>query len=80
MGERNEVSSSSGCFCFSRIECIVPTKGAAMDNGFAEWGGYMDAKITKLEEQFSAASNPFKKTDLFAGISIYVNGHTKLKV
>lgn len=36
----------------------------------------MDAKITKLEEQFSAASNPYKKTDLFAGISIYVNGHT----
>ncbi|XP_065362220.1 DNA repair protein Rev1 [Calliphora vicina] len=48
----------------------------AMNNGFEEWGGYMDAKITKLEEQFSAASNPYKKTDIFAGISIFVNGHT----
>uniref|UniRef100_A0A1A9WC86 DNA repair protein REV1 n=1 Tax=Glossina brevipalpis TaxID=37001 RepID=A0A1A9WC86_9MUSC len=47
-----------------------------MDNGFDEWGGYMQAKITKLEEQFSNASNPFKKTDLFAGISIFVNGLT----
>lgn len=36
----------------------------------------MDAKITKLEEQFTVASNPYKKTDLFAGISIFVNGHT----
>lgn len=36
----------------------------------------MEAKITKLEEQFSNASNPFKKTDLFAGISIFVNGLT----
>uniref|UniRef100_A0A1A9V359 DNA repair protein REV1 n=1 Tax=Glossina austeni TaxID=7395 RepID=A0A1A9V359_GLOAU len=47
-----------------------------MNNGFDEWGGYMEAKITKLEEQFSNASNPFKKTDLFAGISIFVNGLT----
>lgn len=36
----------------------------------------MGAKITKLEEQFSAASDPFKQSDLFAGISIYVNGLT----
>lgn len=36
----------------------------------------MDAKITKLEEQFSAASNPFKKSNLFSGISIFVNGLT----
>uniref|UniRef100_A0A1B0AQ86 DNA repair protein REV1 n=1 Tax=Glossina palpalis gambiensis TaxID=67801 RepID=A0A1B0AQ86_9MUSC len=47
-----------------------------MNNGFDEWGGYMQAKITKLEEQFSNASNPFKKSDLFAGISIFVNGLT----
>lgn len=38
----------------------------------------MDAKITKLEEQFvsDAAKNPYKKSNLFAGISIYVNGLT----
>ncbi|XP_055842133.1 DNA repair protein Rev1 [Episyrphus balteatus] len=46
------------------------------NNGFDEWGGYMEAKITKLEEQFVAASNPFRQTNLFSGISIFVNGHT----
>lgn len=38
----------------------------------------MEAKITKLEEQFvsDAAKNPYKKSNLFAGISIFVNGLT----
>lgn len=36
----------------------------------------MDAKITKLEEQFSASSNPYRKSNLFSGISIFVNGLT----
>lgn len=36
----------------------------------------MAAKITKLEEQFSTASDPFRQTNLFAGISIFVNGRT----
>lgn len=36
----------------------------------------MEAKMTKLEEQFSAASDPFKKSNLFNGISIFVNGLT----
>lgn len=41
-------------------------------------GGYMDAKIAKLEEQFNeeASKNPYKQSDLFAGISIFVNGLT----
>ncbi|XP_017104070.2 DNA repair protein Rev1 isoform X1 [Drosophila bipectinata] len=46
------------------------------DNGFGDWGGYFEAKKSKLEEQFSAASDPFRKTNLFAGISIFVNGRT----
>ncbi|EDW49946.1 GM14350 [Drosophila sechellia] len=46
------------------------------DNGFSEWGGYFEAKKSKLEEQFAAASDPFRKSDLFEGISIYVNGRT----
>nr|XP_016934993.1 DNA repair protein REV1 [Drosophila suzukii] len=46
------------------------------DNGFSEWGGYFEAKKSKLEEQFAAASDPFRKTDLFQGISIFVNGLT----
>lgn len=40
-------------------------------------GGYMNAKITKLEEQFDEdATNCFKKSNLFAGVSIFVNGLT----
>ncbi|XP_017058721.1 DNA repair protein Rev1 [Drosophila ficusphila] len=46
------------------------------DNGFSEWGGYFEAKKAKLEEQFAAASDPFRKSDLFQGISIFVNGLT----
>ncbi|XP_030238253.1 DNA repair protein REV1 isoform X2 [Drosophila navojoa] len=44
------------------------------DNGFADWGGYFEAKKAKLEEQFTAASAPFRKSNLFNGISIFVNG------
>lgn len=38
----------------------------------------MNAKIAKLEEQFAedAARNPYKESDLFTGISIFVNGLT----
>ncbi|XP_032595051.1 DNA repair protein Rev1 isoform X2 [Drosophila grimshawi] len=39
-------------------------------------GGYFEAKKSKLEEQFAAASNPFRKSNLFDGISIFVNGLT----
>ncbi|ALC43278.1 Rev1 [Drosophila busckii] len=46
------------------------------DNGFDDWGGYFEAKKLKLEEQFAAASNPFRKSTLFENISIFVNGLT----
>lgn len=47
-------------------------------NGFEAWGGYMQAKITKLEEQFSSkVSRENQISNLFNGISIYVNGYTK---
>lgn len=38
----------------------------------------MGAKIAKLEEQYAedAAKNPYKQSNLFAGISIFVNGLT----
>lgn len=38
----------------------------------------MEAKKSKLEEQFAqdALRNPYKESDLFAGISIFVNGLT----
>lgn len=49
------------------------------DNGFASWGGYMEAKKSKLLEQFRDESKKLKGTtnDIFKGISIYVNGYTK---
>ncbi|XP_026493940.2 DNA repair protein Rev1 [Vanessa tameamea] len=47
------------------------------DNGFEAWGGYMQAKVAKLEEQFaSGIGKEYKQTDLFKGISIFVNGFT----
>lgn len=47
------------------------------DNGFEAWGGYMQAKKAKLEEQFSCGiGKECKQSDLFNGISIYVNGFT----
>ncbi|CAB3247096.1 unnamed protein product [Arctia plantaginis] len=47
------------------------------DNGFEAWGGYMHAKISKLEEQFSArAGTEETLSNIFNGVSIYVNGFT----
>uniref|UniRef100_A0A0A9X5V3 DNA repair protein REV1 n=1 Tax=Lygus hesperus TaxID=30085 RepID=A0A0A9X5V3_LYGHE len=48
-------------------------------NGFEEWGGYMNAKKTKLIEQFDAESAKLglKADDLFKGIKIFVNGYTE---
>ncbi|XP_038212941.1 DNA repair protein REV1 [Zerene cesonia] len=47
------------------------------DNGFEGWGGYMQAKISKLEDQFtSKACNENKVSDIFSGVSIFVNGFT----
>ncbi|KAK2575547.1 hypothetical protein KPH14_011266 [Odynerus spinipes] len=47
-------------------------------NGFEDWGGYMEAKKAKLEEQFNEeAKEEFKDaSDLFKGIAIFVNGYT----
>ncbi|BFF98873.1 DNA repair protein REV1 [Drosophila madeirensis] len=49
--------------------------GDEINNGFGECG-YFEAKKSKLEEQFAAASDPFRKSNLFQGISIFVNGLT----
>lgn len=48
------------------------------DNGFEAWGGYMNAKIAKLEEQFSHRTNKEvnQQSNIFSGVSIYVNGYT----
>ncbi|TRY61780.1 hypothetical protein TCAL_06254 [Tigriopus californicus] len=49
------------------------------DNGFEAWGGYMAAKIAKLEGQFSTDAQNEDDGDekgLFHGIAIFVNGYT----
>ena len=48
------------------------------DNGFEAWGGYMNAKKSKLEEQFSdQASKECQDTlGIFHNVAIFVNGYT----
>ncbi|XP_014890139.1 DNA repair protein REV1 isoform X1 [Poecilia latipinna] len=51
------------------------------DNGWGEKGGYMAAKVTKLDEQFKLNATREKQKEgtgssIFSGVSIYVNGYT----
>ncbi|KAF3843412.1 hypothetical protein F7725_002261 [Dissostichus mawsoni] len=55
---------------------------ASGDNGWAERGGYMAAKVSKLDEQFKLDAPREKQKDgtcstIFSGVSIYVNGYTE---
>lgn len=54
---------------------------ACDDNGWAARGGYMAAKVSKLDEQFKLAAPTEKlkegtSSSIFKGIAIYVNGYT----
>ncbi|XP_055086532.1 DNA repair protein REV1 [Periophthalmus magnuspinnatus] len=54
---------------------------AGDDNGWAERGGYMAAKVAKLDEQFKLSAPREKHKEgtssaIFSGIAIYVNGYT----
>ncbi|KAM4558025.1 DNA repair protein REV1 [Odontesthes bonariensis] len=51
------------------------------DNGWAERGGYMAAKVSKLDEQFKLDAPREKQKEgacssIFSGVAIYVNGYT----
>ncbi|XP_076603356.1 DNA repair protein REV1 isoform X2 [Chaetodon auriga] len=51
------------------------------DNGWADRGGYMAAKVSKLDEQFKLEAPREKHKEgscssIFSGVSIYVNGYT----
>ncbi len=48
------------------------------DNGFEAWGGYMNAKKSKLEEQFSdqASKECQDALGIFHNVAIFVNGYT----
>ncbi|CAH8670636.1 unnamed protein product [Schistosoma curassoni] len=48
--------------------------GNHKDDGWSGYGGYMRAKISKLEKQFNEQGE--SGLSLFSGVSIYVNGYT----
>ncbi|OCT95301.1 DNA repair protein REV1 [Xenopus laevis] len=54
---------------------------ASEKDGWGAWGGYMAAKVQKLDEQFRADAplqqqNDGTSSKIFNGVSIYVNGYT----
>nr|XP_060625754.1 DNA repair protein REV1 [Anolis sagrei ordinatus]XP_060625755.1 DNA repair protein REV1 [Anolis sagrei ordinatus]XP_060625757.1 DNA repair protein REV1 [Anolis sagrei ordinatus]XP_060625758.1 DNA repair protein REV1 [Anolis sagrei ordinatus] len=56
-------------------------KRASDRDGWGAWGGYMSAKVQKLEDQFrSDAAMQLQKdgtsSGIFDGVAIYVNGYT----
>ncbi|NXL63084.1 REV1 protein, partial [Chordeiles acutipennis] len=56
-------------------------KRAADGDGWGIWGGYMSAKVKKLEDQFRSDSAIQHQKDgnsssIFSGVAIYVNGFT----
>ncbi|XP_074847721.1 DNA repair protein REV1 isoform X4 [Carettochelys insculpta] len=56
-------------------------KRASNDDGWGTWGGYMSAKIQKLEDQFQSDASIQHHKDgpssaIFSGVAIYVNGLT----
>ncbi|XP_063505214.1 DNA repair protein REV1 isoform X8 [Pongo pygmaeus] len=51
----------------------------AENDGWETWGGYMAAKVQKLEEQFrsdAAMQKDGTSSTIFSGVAIYVNGYT----
>ncbi|XP_075857146.1 DNA repair protein REV1 isoform X1 [Microcebus murinus] len=51
----------------------------AENDGWEKWGGYMAAKVQKLEEQFrsdAAMQKDVNSSTIFSGVAIYVNGYT----
>ncbi|XP_047601019.1 DNA repair protein REV1 isoform X4 [Lutra lutra] len=49
------------------------------NDGWEKWGGYMAAKVQKLEEQFRSDATLQKdgtSSTIFSGVAIYVNGYT----
>ncbi|XP_029967469.1 DNA repair protein REV1 [Salarias fasciatus] len=65
----------------SRDGWMKKRANASGDNGWAERGGYMAAKKSKLDEQFKLDAPREKQRDgsytsIFSGVAIYVNGYT----
>ncbi|WAR14731.1 REV1-like protein [Mya arenaria] len=51
------------------------------DDGWEGWGGYMNAKRQKLQDQYVVSAPDQKegteRPNIFAGVAVYVNGYTK---
>ncbi|CAG5865773.1 unnamed protein product [Menidia menidia] len=65
----------------SRDGWMKKKANASDDNGWAERGGYMAAKVSKLDEQFKLDAPREKQKEgasssIFSGVAIYVNGYT----
>ncbi|XP_019379528.1 PREDICTED: DNA repair protein REV1 isoform X2 [Gavialis gangeticus] len=57
-------------------------KRAGDHDGWGTWGGYMSAKVKKLEDQFCSDAviqqqKDGTSTSIFSGVAIYVNGFTE---
>ncbi|GCC26915.1 DNA repair protein REV1 isoform X2 [Chiloscyllium punctatum] len=57
-------------------------KRASEGDGWREWGGYMAAKMDKLERQFKSDTSLQQQNEgtvscIFRGVSIFVNGYTE---
>lgn len=66
----------------SRDGWMKKKSNASDDNGWAARGGYMAAKVSKLDEQFKLSAPREKQKEgtsssIFTGIAIYVNGYTE---
>ena len=55
---------------------LLPDGSEAKDHG-GSFGAYMAYKEQKLAEQFDANAAAAQRTQLFAGVSIHVNGFTR---
>lgn len=65
----------------SRDGWMKKKSNASDDNGWAARGGYMAAKVSKLDEQFKLDAPREKhkegaSSNIFTGVAIYVNGYT----
>ncbi|KAM9344124.1 DNA repair protein REV1 [Pholidichthys leucotaenia] len=66
----------------SRDGWMKKKANASNDNGWAESGGYMAAKVSKLDEQFKLDAPREKHKEgtgssIFSGVAIFVNGYTE---
>lgn len=76
---RNETNGFEQWVCNNNLHDVLNKHNIMFKNIIYFQGGYMEAKKTKLEEQFieKAASNSNNvKSQIFKGVSIFVNGYT----